>query len=144
MKDMNSIYQKHSVYSGQSEENFANANVCVLHSWRKEILKLYRKSRSMANRDKYQLCNGFEWFSMEYATTESLVFSSHITEAFNRVCMQSKYKWDIPWYTTRKICIFILYYVMENTWPYTNQRGAWWEGSVESDWCISLEWYKYE
>ena len=27
-------------------------------------------------------------------------------------------KWDIPWYTTRKPCITILYHVIENTWHY--------------------------
>ena len=39
------------------------------------------------------------------------------TLAFRRVCITWKYsdKWDIPWYTTRKRDITILYHAIENT-----------------------------
>ena len=47
-------------------------------------------------------------------------------------------KWDIPWYTTRKRCITILYHAIENTEAKTllnfggkKRRSASWEGWVK-------------
>ena len=47
---------------------------------------------------------------------KSLVFSRYTHKPLGECVYQenSSYLWDIPWYTTRKCCITILYHAIEN------------------------------
>ena len=60
----------------------------------------------------YHLYNAFEWYTREYPMSHLYFLGIH--KPLGKCVYQENTSdnWDIPWYTTRKCCITILYHAI--------------------------------